>query len=338
MADTNLTWGDDEQTRKKLRASLLDNPEQKVYPEDSMGAFKPQEGLSGPFIKQDPDGTFRNANQSEMSSIFDPSFKGKTVDVLRGMQLSRYGYNQKTGEMEPVALSPLEMEENRSRRDARLLSAALNAPADETSNKEYRSDGSIKSESSSFRSNIPSFLQQVDVFRTPELNFQANRENNARMIQQEGMQQSGANARAAITDKKDRKWLTQEETKGIDSNYESFGTLLDEIVAGTHNRITDDAAADTKYNNELRRRALELKKNMPMYQQQDKEAVGTGSDTSWNFKRATSYLNSGTDFNKKPTLQTTQPTFDQWKAEIKKRGSKMTDQQLDAYYRQNYGR
>jgi hypothetical protein len=200
--------------------------------------------------------------------------------------------------MTPRALNALETEENRSRRDARLLSAALNAPADETSNKEYRSDGSIKSESSSFKSNIPSFLQQVDVFRTPELNFQANRENNARMIQQEGMQQSGANARAAITDKKDRKWLTQEETKGIDSNYESFGTLLDEIVAGTHNRITDDAAADTKYNNELRRRALSLKKNMPMYQQQDKEAAGTGRDTSWNFKRATSFLNSGTDYNR----------------------------------------
>lgn len=298
MAGMGVTWGDDEQTRKKLRASLLDNPEQKVYPEDSMGAFKPQEGLSGPFIKQDPDGTFRNANQSEMSSIFDPSFKGKTVDVLRGDQLSRYGYDEKNG-MTPRTLTAQETEENRSRRDARLLSAALNAQADETSDKEYRSDGSLKRESTAYRSNIPDFLGKVDVFRTPELNFQANRENNARMIQQEGMQQSGANARAAITDQKDRKWLTQEETKGIDSNYKSFGTLLDEIVAGTHNRITDDTEADTKYNNELRRRALSLKKNMPMYQQQDKDAAGTGRDTSWNFKRATSFLNSGTDYNRK---------------------------------------
>jgi hypothetical protein len=32
------------------------------------------------------------------------------------------------------------------------------------------------------------------------------------------------------------------------------------------------------------------------------------------------------------------PSFDQWKAEIKKKGSKLSDQQLDAYYRQNYGR
>jgi len=96
MAGMGVTWGDDEQTRKKLRASLLDNPEQKVYPEDSMGAFKPQEGLSGPFIKQDPDGTFRNANQSEMSSIFDPSFKGKTVDVLRAISFPGTGMMRKT--------------------------------------------------------------------------------------------------------------------------------------------------------------------------------------------------------------------------------------------------
>lgn len=299
MAGMGLTWGEDEETRKKLRAALLDNPEQKAYPPDSMGAFKPQDsGLSGPFVKQDPDGTFRNANPGEMSSIFDPSFKGKTVDVLRGDQLSRYGYDEKNG-MTPRALTAQETEENRSRRDARLLSAALNAPADEASEKEYRADGSLKSERSSFKSNIPSFLQQVDVFRTPELYFQANRENNARMLQQEGMQQSGANSRAALTRKDNTKFLIQEDQKNVDSGYKDIGKLLDEIVGGTHDRITDNAEADAQYNKDLKRRALEVKRNMPLYRQKDLEAAGTNRDSAFNLNRALDYLNNNTDYNKK---------------------------------------
>jgi len=165
----------------------------------------------------------------------------------------------------------------------------------------------------------------VDVFRSPELTLQAGRERNAAGIQKEKIQQAGF-------DRRDRDKGTPLGDP-LKSNATDWATESEEIRKLAS--MDENTTRDENVKRQIRRARLLMPK-LDEYLKVDQEQIRLGK-SPLNLGRSREYLYQGTDLNKK-TQSPAVPTFDEFKATARKNKSKLTDQQLDAYYRQNYGR